>query len=54
MLKTLQSMDIQNFCRKATAEEISFYDSQLYPLQERVFEIASVYEDRIYLTGGTA
>ena len=47
-------MNIQSFCRQATPKELSFYDSELYPLQDRVFEIASVYEDRIYLTGGTA
>ncbi|MBC6423974.1 MAG: nucleotidyl transferase AbiEii/AbiGii toxin family protein [Hormoscilla sp. SP12CHS1] len=47
-------MEIQNFYRQATTEELEFYDSELYPLQDRVFEIASVYEDNIYLTGGTA
>jgi len=47
-------MDIQNFYRKATAEEVKFYESALYPLQDKVFETASVYEDKIYLTGGTA
>ncbi|MBC6472843.1 MAG: nucleotidyl transferase AbiEii/AbiGii toxin family protein [Hormoscilla sp. GM102CHS1] len=47
-------MEIQNFYHQATTEELEFYDSELYPLQDRVFEIASVYEDNIYLTGGTA
>ena len=47
-------MDIHNFYRKATDEEIRFYEAELYPLQDKVFEIASIYEDRIYLTGGTA
>ncbi|MBO1351885.1 MAG: nucleotidyl transferase AbiEii/AbiGii toxin family protein [Hormoscilla sp. GUM202] len=47
-------MEIQNFYRQATTEELEFYDSELYPLQDRVFEIASVYEDNIYLTGSTA
>lgn len=40
--------------RKATDSEIRFYQSELYPLQDRVFAIASQYERQIYLTGGTA
>lgn len=47
-------MDIQNFYRQGTTAELEFYDSELYPLQDRVFAIASLYADRLYLTGGTA
>jgi len=47
-------MEIEKFYRQATTAELEFYDTELYPLQNKVFEIASVYEDRIYLTGGTA
>lgn len=42
------------FCRQATAEELAAYNNILYPLQDVVFEASSVFEDAIYLTGGTA
>jgi predicted nucleotidyltransferase component of viral defense system len=45
---------MQEFYRKATAEELQFYQQSLYPLQDKVFEIASLYGDKLYLTGGTA
>lgn len=45
---------MKEFYRQATSEELQFYQHTLYPLQDRVFEIASVYGDRLYLTGGTA
>jgi predicted nucleotidyltransferase component of viral defense system len=45
---------MQQFYRTATSDEIRFYEEKLYPLQDLVFEIASVYEDQLYLTGGTA
>jgi len=47
-------MNIANFYRHATAEELNFYQNIFYPLQDRVFDIASVYGDKLYLTGGTA
>jgi hypothetical protein len=45
---------LTEYWRKATAAELEFYRTRLYPLQDRVFESASLYEDAIYLTGGTA
>lgn len=45
---------INQFCRQATPEEIAAYHHQLYPLQDIVFEVASIFKDTIYLTGGTA
>ena len=45
---------LAEYWRKATPAELDFYRMKLYPLQDRVFEVASVYEDAIYLTGGTA
>jgi len=47
-------MNIVDFYRHATAEELNFYQKIFYPLQDRVFDIASVYGDKLYLTGGTA
>ena len=47
-------MELQNLYRTASPEELSFYEDQLYPLQDKVLEIASIYEKNIYLTGGTA
>lgn len=40
--------------RKATEKEIQFYHEKLYPLQDEVFEIAKQYDNKLYLTGGTA
>jgi len=45
---------LAEYWRKATTTELEFYRTKLYPLQDRVFEIASLYDDAIYLTGGTA
>jgi len=45
---------LAEYWRKATPAELDFYRTKLYPLQDRVFEVASLYEDAIYLTGGTA
>lgn len=45
---------MKEFYRKATDEELQFYYQELYPLQDKVFEIATVYDDKLYLTGGTA
>lgn len=47
-------MELQNLYRIASPEEFSFYQDQLYPLQDEVLDIASIYEQNIYLTGGTA
>ncbi|MEZ4870161.1 MAG: nucleotidyl transferase AbiEii/AbiGii toxin family protein [Caldilineaceae bacterium] len=47
-------MEIQDFYRSATAEEITYYQEVLYPLQDVVFAIVRVYEQKLYLTGGTA
>ncbi len=45
---------MKEFYRKTTEEELQFYQETLYPLQDVVFETAAVYEDKLYLTGGTA
>jgi predicted nucleotidyltransferase component of viral defense system len=45
---------MKNFYRKATPEEIRRYEEGFYVLQDKAFEIAGVYGDKIYLTGGTA
>ncbi|GEM_PF-181034 len=45
---------MKNFYRKATPEERQRYEQGIYSLQDKVFEIAGVYGDKIYLTGGTA
>ena len=37
--------------RKATKEEINFYENTLYPLQDKIF--ALIQTDRFYLSGGT-
>lgn len=47
-------LSLTQFCRPATQAELAFYTESLYPLQDRVFQVASVYQDAIYLTGGTA
>jgi len=45
---------MRNFYRQATPEERRRYEQGLYALQDKVFEVAGVYGDKIYLTGGTA
>jgi hypothetical protein len=45
---------IEQFYRLASDDELAFYDSQLYPLQDRVFEEVAVFGDALYWTGGTA
>jgi len=50
----LKEMNLAQFYRVATAEELNFYQNIFYPLQDKVFEVASVYGDKLYLTGGTA
>jgi len=45
---------MKNFYRQAAPEERRRYEQGLYALQDKVFEVAGVYEDKIYLTGGTA
>lgn len=40
--------------RLATSAEADFYQQVLYPLQERVLQLAAVYGQNLYLTGGTA
>ena len=47
-------MNIKEHYKKATSEETRFYEEILYPLQDRIFTFVSVYDDKIYLTGGTA
>ncbi len=47
-------MDIQEYYRQATVDDIEYYHKVLYPLQDQVFAIARVYEQNLYLTGGTA
>jgi predicted nucleotidyltransferase component of viral defense system len=50
----MMAQQLKNFYRKATTEERQHYEKSLYALQDKVFEVASIYEDKIYLTGGTA
>jgi hypothetical protein len=45
---------MKEFYRQATPTELQFYEQTLYPLQDKLFEVASLYGDKIYLTGGTA
>jgi len=45
---------LKNFYRQATPEERRRYEQGLYAVQDKVFEVAGVYGDKIYLTGGTA
>jgi hypothetical protein len=47
-------MNIKEHFKKADSEEIRFYKEILYPLQDKIFTIVSIYDDKIYLTGGTA
>ncbi len=47
-------MELQNLYRTTSPEELSFYEDRLYPLQDEVLEIASIYERNIYLTGANA
>ena len=42
---------LQNNIRLASKEEIEFYETLLYPLQDKVFEL--VQSDQFYLSGGT-
>jgi hypothetical protein len=35
--------------RQATAEELAFYTQKLYPLQDQIFALASIYGDKLYL-----
>lgn len=45
---------MEQYYRQATAAELAFYNQKLYPLQDTVFEVAALYGDKLYLTGGTA
>jgi predicted nucleotidyltransferase component of viral defense system len=45
---------MKEFYRKATLEELQFYQQKLYPLQDQVFATGALYGDQLYLTGGTA
>jgi hypothetical protein len=47
-------MEIQARYRQATTDEVAYYHKVLYPLQDQVFAIARVYDEKLYLTGGTA
>lgn len=47
-------MEIEAYYRQATAQEIAYYTETLYPLQDAVFDLARVYGQNLYLTGGTA
>jgi hypothetical protein len=40
--------------RVATPEEAAYYTDRLYPLQDRIFGVASSYDENLILTGGTA
>lgn len=50
----VKNKNIAEFYRQATTEELGFYRNIFYPLQDKLFEVASLYGDKIYLTGGTA
>ncbi|MBX2997198.1 MAG: nucleotidyl transferase AbiEii/AbiGii toxin family protein [Caldilineaceae bacterium] len=45
---------LEQHCRLATEDELTLYQERLYPLQDRVFETASIFGQSLYLTGGTA
>lgn len=45
---------MKQFYRQATSQELDFYQQKLYPLQDKLFKIASLYREKIYLVGGTA
>lgn len=45
---------LEHLYRQASSQEIEYYHSRLYPLQDRVLEVVSVFGDALYLTGGTA
>lgn len=45
---------MKEFIRQATPQELHFYQNILYPFQDEIFKIAKLYENKIYLTGGTA
>jgi predicted nucleotidyltransferase component of viral defense system len=56
-INCVQDKDVANmsqYYRQATAAELAFYTQTLYPLQDAVFEVAALYGDKLYLTGGTA
>jgi hypothetical protein len=40
--------------RVATPDERAYYESVLYPLQDRILSVAATYGDALVLTGGTA
>jgi nucleotidyltransferase AbiEii toxin of type IV toxin-antitoxin system len=40
--------------RVATPDERAYYESALYPLQDRILSVAATYGDELVLTGGTA
>lgn len=45
---------MERYYRQATAAELAFYNQTLYPLQDAIFDVAVLYGDKLYLTGGTA
>ncbi|MBM3145505.1 MAG: nucleotidyl transferase AbiEii/AbiGii toxin family protein [Chloroflexi bacterium] len=50
----MTTSNLAQFYRLATSEEQQYYRERLYPLQDRVMAVAALYDDNIYLTGGTA
>jgi hypothetical protein len=44
---------MQPHYRVATAQEIAYYTQRLYPIQDRILELAGSYDDALVLTGGT-
>lgn len=50
----MKNKNVAKSYRQATTEELNFCKNIFYPLQDMVFEVASLYGDKIYLTGGTA
>jgi hypothetical protein len=45
---------MKEFYRAASDEELQFFQQTLYPLQDSIFEVVSIYAEKLYLTGGTA
>jgi predicted nucleotidyltransferase component of viral defense system len=45
---------MQDLMRMATAEEIRFYEEHVYPMQDVILQTLTMYQENVYLTGGTA
>lgn len=45
---------MRDLIRTATPEEIRFYEEKVYPVQDVILKTISIYQENLYLTGGTA